>query len=55
MTEVPQHTEDKKNMKRMIITLSMVLTFALIIGIFLPENTVTAQTAATGKYASLSE
>ncbi|NOZ67249.1 MAG: hypothetical protein GXP00_12295 [Alphaproteobacteria bacterium] len=55
MTEVSHQSEDKKNMKRMIITLSMVLAFALIIGIFLPENTVTAQTAATGKYALLSE
>ncbi|VAV99092.1 hypothetical protein MNBD_ALPHA02-1448 [hydrothermal vent metagenome] len=42
-------------MKRMIITLSMVLAFALIVGIFLPENTVTAQSEATEKYASLSE
>jgi len=55
MTDVSHQPEDKKDMKRMVITLSMVLAFALIIGVFLPENTVTAQTAATGKYASLSE
>jgi len=55
MTEIQHQSEGKKDTKRMIITLSMVLAFALIIGIFLPENTVTAQTAATGKYASLSE